>query len=153
MALTAIEQVKVLVGDIGKDSILSDDVYQHFLDKNQNNTNRASVDAAKTILYYLASFPVRERTGDIEVWRTWASSYRDALKLFLKEASLGSYAPIAYAGGVSKSDMLSNHLDPDVVQKRVYKGMSSGVRPYNKNNDTRNETTQFFYDDECGDRE
>lgn len=150
MALTLIEQVKVMVGDLGTTSILSDDVYQHFLDKYNDNVNRASVDAAKTILFYLASWPTRERTGDIEVWRQWASNYREALTLFLNNAAVSQYNPVPYAGGISKSDMKNNDLNHDNVRVPIYQGKSTGERVYNDPvNDTRDESLDFYdYDDD-----
>lgn len=144
MALTPVEEVKVMVGDLGQTSILTDDIYDHFLEKYNNNTNRASIDAAKTILYYLASWPTRERTGDIEVWRNWASSYKDALQMFLKDAATNNFNPIAYAGGISKSDMLANDQNNDTVQAKIYKGFTTGERAYNQNNDTRDDATNFY---------
>ena len=145
MALTLIEQVKVTVGDLGQDSILDNDVYEHFLEKHSNNVGLASIDAAKTIMFYLTRMPTRERTGDIEVWKQWAQSYLQALKEFINNAALTSYSPIPYAGGISKSDMLNNDLNFDTIQKRVYRGFSSGQRPYNIfSNDTCDEVTDIY---------
>lgn len=132
VSLSPIEEVKVMVGDIGQTPILTDDTYQYFLDKYSGSVKRASVDAAKTIMYFLTRMPTRERTGDIEVWNNWSRDYMAALKLFLKDAALNSFNPIAYAGGVSKRDMFSNDANSDNVRPRLYKGFSVGKREYNR---------------------
>lgn len=131
-SLTPIDEVKVMVGDIGQTAILTDDTYQYFLDKYNGSPKRASIDAAKTILFFLSRMSTRERTGDIEVWRDWAKQYRAALELFLKDAATNVFNPIAYAGGVSKSDMYSNDATNDNVRPRLYSGFSAGKRPYNR---------------------
>ena len=96
--------------------ILSDAEYEYFLNKNQESIRRASLDAAKTILFKL-SMKAGRRTVDIlsiDDSRT-ASSYREALMSYVKNpdlnGSLGNLLP--YAGGISKSDMAMNVATTD----------------------------------------
>ena len=96
---------------------LSDTEYTYFLDKNQESIRRASLDAAKTILFKL-SMSAGRKTIDILSIDTSksATAYRDALLAYIKNpelnGSLGNITP--YAGGISKSDMTLNESDPDV---------------------------------------
>jgi hypothetical protein len=96
--------------------ILSDDEYAYFLNKNNESIRRASLDAAKTILFKLSMSSSR-RTVDIlsiDSSRT-ASNYREALMAYIKNPDLsnllGDITP--YAGGISKSDMALNEATSD----------------------------------------
>lgn len=96
-----IDRVRLSVGDIWPDSeILSDEDYQYFLNKNNGNENRATLDAARTILFTLSRY-TRERTGDIEVYGgDIFSNYLKALNLILKDPNISLSAAIPYAGGI-----------------------------------------------------
>ena len=55
MAYTDIQKVRLTVADMDEAfPILSDDDYTYFLEKNNDNINKASMDAARTILLVLA---------------------------------------------------------------------------------------------------
>ena len=96
--------------------ILSDPEYEYFLNKHGENIRRASLDAAKTILFKLSMSSGRKTIDilSIDNSRT-ANAYRDALLTYIKydalNGSLGNLLP--YAGGISKSDMLLNDSTPD----------------------------------------
>ena len=96
--------------------ILSDSEYQYFLEKNQENIRRASLDAAKTILFKLSMSSGRKTIDilSIDTSRS-ASAYKEALLTYIKHdalnGSLGNLLP--YAGGISKSDMLANISNSD----------------------------------------
>lgn len=119
------DAVRLLVGDIYPDiEMLKDVEYQYFLDKYSGNINRASVDAARSIMFVLSRW-TRERTGDIEVYGSdWAKNYRTALLEFIKNPALSIYNAMPYAGGISKADMIANDQNPDNVRTFAFIGMS-----------------------------
>lgn len=145
MALTLIQQVRLLVGDSGDPEILTDEDIQYFLDKYEDNVNRAALDAARAILFYLARWPTRERAGNYEVWNEWANAYRKALELFIKDPMFSVANAIAYAGGISKSDMLANDTNNDNNQAKIYQGFGDGKRPYNHDNCTDDDASYYGY--------
>ena len=109
-----IDRLRLNVGDIWADTEwLHDEDYQYFLDKNNGNENRATLDAARSLLFVLTRF-TRERTGDIEVYGAEIfNNYFKALQLILKNPDIAISAAIPYAGGISKLDMLDNVLNID----------------------------------------
>ena len=151
MALTPIEEVRLLVGDFGDPQILSDEEIQYFLDKYDGNVTRAALDAARSILFYLARWPTRERAGDIEVWNDWANAYRKALEAFINDPNFNVPNAIAYAGGTSKQDMLNNDLNQDNVRPKIYQGFGDGKRVYNHGNSTADDASYYYegWSDEC----
>ena len=63
MTLTDVEKVRLEIGLSGQAAdILSDAEIQYFLDKNNYSVKKASLDAAKTVLFILAQL-VHERSG------------------------------------------------------------------------------------------
>jgi hypothetical protein len=122
MALTLVQQCRTLCGDLDVSLPLLDDAtYEFYLERNNNNVNRASVEAARTLL-----FVISQRTNEtVDVFSISGSSqaaeqYRKALLLFIKDPLLNPiYNSIqGYAGGQSKADFLANNsnLDNIIVQ-------------------------------------
>ena len=107
---TNIGKVRAELGDIDINfPILSDDEINYFLEKNYSSITKASIDAAKTILFKL-SMEDDAVIGILSLkGRAAAESYRLALELFLKNSALNPLFSNAsvYAGGISQSDMLS----------------------------------------------
>lgn len=107
---TDVEKCKVEVGDTDPNfPILSTEEYEYFLSKNGNSISRASMDAAKTILFKLAQ-ETDETIGIFSIkGRAAADSYRQALELYIKNVSLNPlYSNAgAYAGGISVTDSAS----------------------------------------------
>lgn len=131
MPLSLIDQVRLLVQDNTPGLyLISDDEVNFLLQRNNNNVNRASLDAAKIILMNLA---IR---GDSQVdifsikGAKAAEQYRLALQLFLKDPSTNPVLQNtqAYFGGVSKSDMELNNgiLDNNLVPSFVSRTESDG---------------------------
>jgi hypothetical protein len=112
-----IDRIRLNVGDIWPDiEILADADYQYFLDAAAGNENRATMDAARAILFKIGRY-TRERTGDIEVYGgEWFDHYYKALQMILKDPNISISIAVPYAGGISKADMLANRLNPDTVQ-------------------------------------
>ena len=134
MAFTDIQKVRLTVADTDLSlPFLQDDSYEYFLEKNNNSINRASIDAAKTILLMLAqrtssTVDILSVTGQAKA----AEQYRLALQMFLKSPDLN---PVlnncqGYAGGISLSDMQANNdaIDNNIVttpDTTVYTQISS----------------------------
>ena len=104
---TDVEKCKVEVGDTDVNfPILSTEEYEYFLSKNGNSISRASLDAAKTILFKLA----QETDETVNIFSIKGSkaaeSYRQALELYIKNVSLNPlYSNAgAYAAGISLED-------------------------------------------------
>lgn len=106
--MNAIQSVRTELSDSDVNfPLLSDDEIQYFLDKNSSSIVKASIDCAKTILFKLAQqsdevvniFSIKGSKA--------AAEYREALKLYLKDATLNPvYSQTgAYASGISLEDM------------------------------------------------
>ena len=121
MAWSDIQKVKLEVADLDPAfPLLSDDTYAYYLEKNDNNILRSSLDAARTILMMLAQRT--DETVDIFSIRgsKTAETFRLALQMYLANPLLNPVLQNVkgYVGGVSKSDMLSNDavLDNNIVR-------------------------------------
>jgi len=146
MSLTQVQSVRLMVGDFGTEfQVLTDSDYGYLLGKYDGSERRAALDAARAIMFYLARWPTRERTGDIETWNEWANAYRRALESFINNPEFNVPSAMAYAGGISKADMKANDANNDNVQAKIYKGVSEGKRPYNHDNTTRDDATYYGY--------
>lgn len=126
-----IDAVRLQVGDIYEDfEVLKDSDYSYFLDKYTGNVNRASIDAARSIMFLLSRW-TRERTGDIEVYGSeWARNYRAALLEYIKNPNMSVSLATPYAGGISKADMAANDENQDNARGFAYLGMTDEVPLY-----------------------
>ena len=120
MALSDIEKLRIEIGDTDVSfPILDDSSYQYFLDKHNNNLGRASIDAARAILFQLSTMN-SETVSIFSVKNTSAEAYRQALLHYIKEQTLNPiYQSLqGYFGGVSVSDMQANNanLDNNIVE-------------------------------------
>lgn len=109
-ATSLVDQVRLAIGDVscGDEEWLSDDTYEWLLQKYSNNVNRASLDAARFILFALTR-NVRERAGQIEFYGSEQyRNYKDALVEYLRNPNMSLFIPSPYAGGISKSDIQAN---------------------------------------------
>lgn len=117
--LTDIQKVRLEIQDNTPGLyLISDDEIQYFLDKNSGSIMRASIDAAKTILFKL-SINSNDSTVDIFSIKgsKAAEQYRLALTLFIKDPTLNPLMNNiqGYVAGVSKTDMLANYTDDNNV--------------------------------------
>ena len=120
MALSDIEKLRIEIGDTDVSfPILDDSSYQYFLDKHNNNLGRASIDAARAILFQLSTMN-SETVSIFSVKNTSSEAYRQALLLYIKDQTLNPiYQSLqGYFGGVSVSDMQANNanLDNNIVE-------------------------------------
>lgn len=126
MALTQIQEVRLLVGD--RDPLmpfLSDEEIQYFLDRANGNIEAASLNSAKSILFSLAQYVQQSVDGIGEYYgQEYFKNYKEALLVFIKNGG-GAAIPVIpgilkdatpYAGNISKSDFNQNLDDTNVIQ-------------------------------------
>ena len=116
MSLTPIQQIRLTVQDNTPGLyIISDDEIQYLLEKNNNNVDKASYQAAKIILLNLSQR--NDETVDILSIKSSkaAEAYRLALELFIKDPNNNPlYSNLkGWFGGVSRSEMEENDANPD----------------------------------------
>lgn len=126
MALTPIEQVRVLCGDTEGSpfyQMLSDDEIQFFLDINGQNVMAAARQAAISISLQLAGWTSRERVGDIEIWSNLSNAYLKALENLINDKSPGNLPNglMPYAAGISWEDFCANNANPDNIRSPLTK--------------------------------
>lgn len=120
MALTPIQQVRILIGDVPTSpfyQLFTDDEIQFFLDQNNGNVQLAARMAAISASFQLAGWSSRERTGEIEVWSNLSTAYLAALKnLIDNPISSIPNGMMPWAGGISWADVCANNTNPDNVR-------------------------------------
>jgi hypothetical protein len=87
MALSPVEQVRLLIGDVPSSpfyQLFSDQELQAFLDMTNQDVFAAARLAAISASFQLAGWSTRERTGDIEVWSSLSTQYLKALDYLIK---------------------------------------------------------------------
>jgi hypothetical protein len=95
--------------------MLSDSEYQYFLDKHSGSVRRASMDAARAIMFKL-SMRSDEQVDIFSIKGSKAAeNYRLALLAYIRSPDLNPVFVNAmpYAGGISKSDMIANDAVAD----------------------------------------
>lgn len=113
--LTDIQKLRIEIGDTDVSfPILDDQSYQYFLDKNNSSISRASIDAARAVLFQLSTMN-SETVSVFSVKNTSAETYRQALLLYIKNQDLNPiYQNLqGYFSGISVSDMKTNNDNPD----------------------------------------
>lgn len=87
MALSPVEQVRLLIGDVPSSpfyQLFADEELQAFLDMTNQDVFAAAKLAAISASFQLAGWSTRERTGDIEVWSSLSNQYLKALDYLIK---------------------------------------------------------------------
>ena len=111
MALNLIQIIRLNIQDtVAGLYILSDAEIEYFLQKNENNINRTSLDCARVILLNLSM------RGDSVIdilsikGSKAAEQYRLSLQMFLRDPNMNPVLTNCqgYAGGISISDMQAN---------------------------------------------
>ena len=121
MALTDVETVRLLIGDLPNSpfyQLFDDESIQQFLDLNGGNVRQAARMAAIAASMQLAGWNTRESTGDISVWNELSTAYLKALDNFINDSSSASIPNglMPYASGISYADMWANNDNPDNVR-------------------------------------
>jgi len=120
MALTLTEQVRLMVGLVGRAyDLLSDDEITHYLTINNNNVNKTARSCALTVSFILSQY-THSKADVLEDWGgEWFNNYYKSLQMFLKDPSFSFdiMNAMPYAGGISVADIRSNvdNLDNHVV--------------------------------------
>lgn len=116
MALTLIQQVRLNIQDNTPGLyILSDDEITYLLERNNDNVNRASVEAARIVLFNLSMR--NDESVDVFSIRSSqsAKAYMEALKLYIRDPNLNQIGNNiqGYASGISLADMQANDANTD----------------------------------------
>ena len=116
MALTLIQQVRLNIQDNTPGLyILSDDEITYLLERNNDNVNRASVEAARIVLFNLSMR--NDESVDVFSIRSSqsAKAYMEALKLYIRDPNLNQIGNNiqGYVGGISLEDMQANDANSD----------------------------------------
>ena len=116
MALTLTQQVRLNIQDNTPGLyILSDDEITYLLERNNDNVNRASVEAARIVLFNLSMR--NDESVDVFSIRSSqsAKAYMEALKLYIRDPSLNQIGNNiqGYASGISLADMQANDANTD----------------------------------------
>lgn len=123
MALTPVEQVRLLIGDVPSSpfyQLFTDEEIQFFLDQNNGNVLLAARMAAISASFQLAGWSTREHTGDIEVWSSLSTQYLAALKNLIDNPVVNlPNGMMPWAGGISWADVCANNHNPDNVRPKL----------------------------------
>lgn len=127
---SAIDRVRLRLGDTCQPYILDDQTIEYYLSKNANNENRTYRELLTVVLFSLSRL-TRERAGDLEIFGSeYFRQYYDAVKLALSNPELNYIVAMPFAGGISRNDMLTNQQDVDSVDKPFYSGFTDETPSY-----------------------
>ena len=138
MALTLTQQVRLNIQDNTPGLyILSDDEITYLLERNNDNVNRASVEAARIVLFNLA----QKSDESIDIFSIRGSqaakAYMEALKLYIRDPNLNQIGNNiqGYASGISLADMQANDANAD---NNIF------INPTNSPYDIPSNTNNYF---------
>lgn len=138
MSLTPVQQIRLLIQDVTPGLyIISDEELEFLLERNNNNVNRASVEAARIVLFNLSM------RGDesVDVFSlkssSSAKSYMEALKMYINNPNLNQVGNNlqGYVGGISLEDMQANDANLD---NNIF------INPTNSHYNIPSSTDQYF---------
>ena len=137
MTFTPVQQLRLEIALIGEaETLLSDEEVQYFLDKHNGSVKRASLDAAKTVLFILSQF-THERSDMLEIWNhTWFENYMKVLQLYITNPNFSVALEQAkvYAGGISVTDIRNNVENSDNFTVQVDVGIPKDYDAINSTN-------------------
>jgi len=139
MALSEVQQVRLLIGDNTPGLyIIQDDEIAFLLERNNNNVNRTSVEAARVVLFKL-SMDASDSSVDIFSIRSSqsAKAYMEALKMYINNPNLNQVGNNlqGYVGGISLEDMQANDTNLD---NNIF------INPTNSPYNIPSSTNQYF---------
>ena len=127
---SAVDRVRLRLGDFHCPYILDDQTIDYYLSKNANNESRTYRELLTVMLFSLSRL-TRERAGDLEIYGSeYFRQYFDSVKLALSNPELNYIVAMPYSGGISRSDMLTNQQDVDSVDKPFYNGFTDETPSY-----------------------
>ena len=116
MSLSPTHQIRLLIQDVTPGLyIISDEELEFLLERNNDNVNRASVEAARIVLFNLA----QKSDESIDIFSIRGSqaakAYMEALKLYIRDPNLNQIGNNiqGYASGISLEDMQANDANAD----------------------------------------
>lgn len=118
--------------------LLTDQEVTYFLTRNNDSVRRASVDAAKTILFKLSSY-IRERVDVLEYYGSdYFKQYAAALKMYISDPNFSTaiQGAMPYAGGISRSDIEANLSNSDNYTVPFENSIPNDNWAYNIHNDS-----------------
>ena len=111
---SAVDRIRLSVTGIGDIPFLSDDIYQYYIDKNNQNEWAATKECAYIILGILAKSSNYNRVDVIiSDNRGTYKQYADFLTRVIQDPRTAISVAGGYAGGISISDMESNDANID----------------------------------------
>ena len=139
MALSEVQQVRLLIGDNTPGLyIIQDDEIEFLLERNNNNVNRTSVEAARVVLFKL-SMDASDSSVDIFSIRSSqsAKAYMEALKMYISNPNLNQVGNNlqGYVGGISIAEMQANDANLD---NNIF------INPTNSPYNIPSSTNQYF---------
>lgn len=113
-ATSATDRIRLIIGDTDTDEEgLTDEVIQYVIDKNTSD-GRTAVECLKFLVAQYAN-RVTEKVGGLFVKESERyEQYKKLLDMYTKDPSMAITPFGAYAGGISKQDILDNANDTDV---------------------------------------
>lgn len=137
MSLTPVQQIRLLIQDVTPGLyIISDEELEFLLERNNNNINRTSVEAARIVLFNL-SMNATDSVVDVFSLKssTSAKAYIEALKMYINNPALNQVGANVqgYVGGISLADMQANDANTD---NNIFINPTSS--PYDIPNSTNN---------------
>ena len=116
MALSPVQQIRLMIQDNTPGLyIISDEELEFLLERNNDNVNRASVEAARIVLFNLSMR--NDESVDVFSIRSSqsAKAYMEALKLYIRDPNLNQIGNNiqGYASGISLEDMQANDANAD----------------------------------------
>ena len=139
MSLTPVQQIRLLIQDVTPGLyIISDEELEFLLERNNNNINRASVEAARIVLFNL-SMNATDSVVDVFSLKssTSAKAYIEALKMYINNPALNQVGANVqgYVGGISLADMQANDANTD---NNIF------INPTNSPYDIPSNTNNYF---------
>ena len=127
---SAVDRVRLRLGDFHCPYILDDQSIEYYLSKNANNESRTYRELLTVVLFSLSRL-TRERAGDLEIYGSeYFRQYFDSVKLALSNPELNYIVAMPYSGGISRNDMATNQQDTDSVDKPFYMGFTDETPSY-----------------------
>lgn len=114
---TAVDRVRLTIGDTSDMEWLSDTEIEYALSSNNNNENAAAKQCAQFILARMA-YSGHERLDKLEFWGDAFDKYMRFLKEVINSSTMNGTAGI-YVGGMDKAEFINNANDDTLVQRAV----------------------------------
>ena len=139
MSLSLIEQVRFLVQDnVPGLYVISDAEIEYLLERNNQSVNRASVEAARVILFNLS---MNSSDSSVDIFSIKGSqaakAYIEALKMYINNPALNQVGNNVqgYVGGISIAEMQANDANLD---NNIF------INPTNSPYDIPSNTNNYF---------